>query len=63
MELIIAFLLSFFAYKADLATHQSELGVADGSMQINSGARPDPGRIDGPIIVVDDTHFKPPKTY
>lgn len=61
MELIFALLFAFFSFHGDATYHQPP--THDGSkITTDFSGRPDPSKIDGPIIVIEDIHFKPPKT-
>ncbi len=61
MELLIAFLMTLFSFHGDATYHQPS---NHGGSTISSDfqGRPDPGKVDGPIIVIEDIHFRPPKT-
>ena len=60
MELIIAFLMTLFSFNGDSATYQDAPNTKS-EITTDFAERPDPGKVDGPIIIIEDIHFKPRK--
>ena len=68
MESIIAFFVMLFGLNAGDLPQQTDATLLQ-NREVNtapiqetlSNRRPDPGKGHGPIIVVDDSPFKPPK--
>lgn len=61
MELIFAFLFALFSFHGDATYHQPQ-ATNGPTVTTDFSGRPDPGKVNGPIIVIEDIHFKPPKT-
>jgi len=62
MGLFIAFLISFFSFDGDATYHRFDNNSSNNSTITSTAefsARPATGGIYGPILVIEDIHFKP----
>lgn len=61
MELLFALIFAFFSFHGDATYHQPQ-ATNGPTISTEYSGRPSSGKINGPIIVIEDIHFKPSKT-